>query len=135
MTTATPTILSWPLDGIGADGRLRWAREDTSFREVILAILLTRPGERLMRPTFGAGLMDFVHEPNNETTRAMIAARVQKALGVWEPRIVVQAVDVTADPDDPAAAHIAIHYLPRHAPARPATFGLTLALAPAGAAG
>lgn len=135
MSTATPTILSWTLDGLDADGRLRWAREDESFRQVILTILLTRPGERLMRPTFGAGLLDFVHEPNNETTRSMIGARVRKALAQWEPRIRVEAVDVAADPDDPAAAQISIRYRPRHAPERPATFGLSLALTPAGAAG
>jgi hypothetical protein len=135
MHTAIPTLLSWNLDGLDADGRLRWARDDDSIRQVILAILLTRPGERLMRPTFGAGLLDFVHAPNDETTRAMIAARVRKALAHWEPRIRVLAVDVAADPEDPAAAQIAIRYLPRHLPegtAAPTTLGLTLSLATGG---
>ncbi|MCG6942869.1 MAG: GPW/gp25 family protein [Thiohalocapsa sp.] len=128
MSTATPTILSWSLDGLNKDGRYAWARDDDSFRQVILAILLTRPGERLLRPTFGAGLLDFVHEPNNETTRSMIAARVRKALAHWEPRIRVQAVEVVADPQDPAAAHITIRYLPKHTGV-PTALGLTLSLA------
>ena len=41
--------------------------------------LLTRPGERLMRPEFGAGIRSFIHHPNNETTRALIADAAQEA--------------------------------------------------------
>lgn len=110
MTTPIPNIISWPMDAVDQEGRLEWAREDKSIREVMLNILLTRPGERLMRPDFGAGLLNFVHQPNNETTRNLIAGVVRKSLEQWEPRVIVQGVDVTPSPTNLAQVHIVIRY-------------------------
>lgn len=131
MTRVVPLIQSWPLDGIDANGRLAAARDDESVREVMLSILLTRPGERLMRPQFGAGLLDFVHQPNNQTTRALIANLVKKAIGEWETRVVVLGVEVSPDPDDPAEVHIEVQYRLRHATV-PQGLGLSLRLGAAG---
>ncbi|GGO76212.1 hypothetical protein GCM10011348_02880 [Marinobacterium nitratireducens] len=127
MTTPTPRIRSWPLGGVDEDGALGWATDDQSVREVMLNILLTRPGERLQRPDFGAGLLNFVHQPNNETTRNLIAGVVRKSLALWEPRVVVDGVEVRPSPEDLSEVHINIRYRLRHNPA-PAELGLTLNL-------
>lgn len=131
MTSVLPLIQSWPLGGIAADGRLPPARDDESVREVMLNILLTRPGERLMRPQFGAGLLDFIHQPNNQTNRALIASLVQKAISEWETRVVVLGVGVEPDPQDPATVHIEVRYRLRHGRV-PQTLGLNLMLAGGG---
>jgi len=127
MTNTLPQILSWPLDGLDDQGRLPAARDDESVRQVILNILLTRPGERLMRPQFGAGLLDFVNQPNNQTTRALIANLVRKAIGQWETRAAVTAVEVLPDPVNPAEVHIQIHYRLLHSTV-PRELGLSLDL-------
>lgn len=127
MKTPTPNIQSWPLGGVNEDGALAWASNDLSIREVMLNILLTRPGERLQRPDFGAGLLNFVHQPNNETTRNLIAGVVRKSLQLWEPRVEIDGVDVQPSPDSVAEVHINIRYRLRHNPA-PAELGLTLNL-------
>lgn len=129
MPSVIPSIQSWPLDGIDGNGRLPAAHDDESVREVMLNILLTRPGERLMRPQFGAGLLDYLHQPNNQTTRALIANLVRKAITEWETRVVVLAVAVEPDPHDLAEVHIEIQYRLRHAPV-PRSLGLSLTLAP-----
>ena len=67
-----------------------------------------------MRPDFGAGLLNFVHQPNNETTRNLIAGVVRKAIGQWEPRVLVEDVFVEASPTNLAEVHITIHYQLRH---------------------
>jgi phage baseplate assembly protein W len=106
-----PELMSLPLlDGVDADGRLAWAEGNKSLRECMLNILLTRPGERLMRPEFGAGLRNFIHYPNNETTRALIADAARRALDRWEPRVTIEDVRVLADPERPSFAHLSIHY-------------------------
>ena len=131
MNAPIPNISSWPLGGIDGDGRLGPARDDASVRDVMLNILLTRPGERLMRPTFGAGLLDYVHQPNNQTTRSLIANLVRKALEQWETRVVVEEVRVLPDPERPAEAHIQIRYRMRHTPPGggvPRELGLSLTL-------
>ncbi len=111
----TGGLFSLPLlDGIDADGRLAWAEGNKSLRECMLNILLTRPGERLMRPEFGAGLGNFVHYPNNETTRALIADAARRALERWEPRVLIEDARVLADPQRPSHVHLSIHYRIRY---------------------
>lgn len=126
MRTPLPHIQSWPLGGI-KDGRLEWSADDASIREVMLNILLTRPGERLQRPDFGAGLLNFVHQPNNETTRNLMASVVRKALERWEPRVSVEAVEVAPSPTSVADVHINIRYRMRFAQ-MPAELGFTFNL-------
>lgn len=114
MSMTQPQIISWPLSGLNEQGQLGFAENDESVREVMLNILLTRPGERLMRPEFGAGLMDFVHQPNNQTTRHLIADVVKKSLQQWEHRVVIEQVEVLAIPDNVSEVHINIRYHMRH---------------------
>jgi phage baseplate assembly protein W len=84
---------------IAADaGRTATAAYDDDIRQAIFIILGTNPGERVMRPDFGAGLNQFVFEPVNPTTIEAVRKRVQDALIDWEPRIDVVSVDVTTDP-------------------------------------
>lgn len=127
MTLPIPNMISWPLGSVDPSGSFDWSRDDDSIREVMLNILLTRPGERLMRPDFGAGLLNFVHQPNNETTRNLIAATVRKALDQWDPRVIVDQVDVSPNPIQLAEVHIVIRYHLRHNPS-PAEMSLALNL-------
>jgi len=78
-------------------------------RESIELILRTEPGERVMRPTFGCGLRQFLMEPNSVATRARLERVVAAALDTWEPRITV--TELTALPgDDPAMVVLSIRY-------------------------
>ncbi len=129
MRTPVPNIQSWPLGPVGSDGRWSWAVDDASIRESMLNVLLTRPGERLQRPEFGAGLLNFVHQPNNETTRNLIAGVVRKSLQQWEPRVVVEEVVVGPSPASVAEVHITIRYRLRFARI-PAELGFTFNLGP-----
>jgi phage baseplate assembly protein W len=79
-------------------------------RESIRVILMTEQPERLRTPSFGGSLGRFLFEPNTVTTRRSIQDRITRELAQWEPRIHVESVDVTADPDDPQAAVAAITY-------------------------
>ena len=99
-------------------------------RQSIRLILETEPGERVMRPTFGAGLRRYLMDPNTPVTRAQIALDVQAALATWEPRIVVQAVTVVPG-DDPAEVVITVSYV-HVRDQSPGSLELPLALAGAG---
>jgi phage baseplate assembly protein W len=95
---------------VGPDGRIAWSSGEDNIRESIRIILMTEPGERLRLPQFGAGLGRFLFEPNTVATHALIAERIRDALARFEPRVRVQAVDVTADRDDPHAAIATLTY-------------------------
>jgi hypothetical protein len=95
---------------LGADGRLAWSEGEQNIREAIRVILLTEERERINLPSFGGGLGQFLFEPNTVMTRHLIQDRIVRALAAWEPRIRVETVEVTPDPDDPQAAIATITY-------------------------
>jgi hypothetical protein len=64
----------------------------------IRMILVTAPGERLMRPQFGCRIWQLMFEPVNANTLGLMAEAVRDALSQWEPRAVVE--DVTVEPAD-----------------------------------
>jgi phage baseplate assembly protein W len=90
-------------------GQAKMVSYEDDVRQAILVILLTGHGERLMRPSFGAGLNQFLFEPINPTTMASLQRQVEDALIDWEPRIDVMSVVVTAS-DRPGTLLIDITY-------------------------
>jgi len=96
-----PEPIGWPLLPVPAqDGRLAFPTLADSVRQTIEAILRTVPGEQLMRPEFGGGLERMLNAPNTLATRARIQERILQSLAQWEPRILLDRVDV--DPSDDA---------------------------------
>src|SRR5690606_31176581 len=69
-------------------------------------ILLTAPGERVMRPEFGCRAWDYLYEPMNPNTLGLIETAVLDALRRWEPRVEVERV--TAEEDETREATIAV---------------------------
>ena len=95
---------------LGPDGRMAWSSGPDNIREGIQVTLLTSRGERLMLSDFGGSLRTFLFEPNTTATRRLVQEDIEKALGAWEPRISVQSVDVTADPNDSRAVIAVVAY-------------------------
>lgn len=120
MSTREP--IGWPLLPLpDADGALRLPTLEQSLAQQIQVILRTRPGEQLMRPEFGAGLEDFLHEPNTSTTQRRLRDRIVEALGRWERRLQVEDVAVNEVPRQPQRLRVEITYRVRRT-------GLTLDL-------
>ena len=81
-----------------ATGEIALSAYEDDIQQAIRIILGTIPGERVMRPDFGAGLRALLFEPINQTTIALVQHRVLEALVAWEPRIDSVTVDVNSDP-------------------------------------
>ena len=58
----------------------------------IRTILLTSPGERVFRPTFGSWLRRLVFTNMSEGAAFQAAAEIRRALDAWEPRIDVRDI-------------------------------------------
>ena len=111
MATDIRAPIGWPLLGVpdGA-GRLHYPSLEASVRQGIRIILSTQPGEQLMERDFGAGIERFLAQPNTLATRAQLAAEMRAALERWEPRILLDRVDVAEDPERPARVRAEIVY-------------------------
>jgi phage baseplate assembly protein W len=109
MPTREP--IGWPLLPLpDENGRLAWPALEKSLAQQVQVILRTRPGEQLMRPTFGAGLEEFLHEPNNLTTQRRIRDRIVESLRAWERRLQVEDVAVREVPAEPRRLRVEITY-------------------------
>jgi Bacteriophage baseplate protein W len=102
--------IGWPLLPLPVNGQLTYPSLDRGVRDSIRVLLLTRPGEQLMRPRFGAGLDNFRGLGNTLATRRRIQSVIVDTLSAYEPRITVDRVDVDPIPTAPTEIHVQIHY-------------------------
>ena len=122
-------FVGWPLEAPDTGGRFGYAAASQCLREALWNVLMTSPGERLMRPSFGAGLNKWIGQPNTESTRQLIVSSINAAVGKWEQRVVLTSVTVVVDATDAASVVVTLSYTARGQPGvAPAQLSLTLAL-------
>jgi phage baseplate assembly protein W len=62
-------------------------------------ILRTRPGERVMLPSFGAGMQDLVFESTSQDVYDSLADAIKTAIERWDDRVIINSVDFFTVPD------------------------------------
>ncbi|NGO13555.1 GPW/gp25 family protein [Streptomyces sp. HC44] len=79
-------------------GRTAHAGRDEHVRDLIEQVLFTSPGERVMRPDFGCGLLDLVFAPNSPELTSTLELSVQASLQRWLGDLIdVEALDVVSE--------------------------------------
>ncbi len=96
--------------GVNARHGIALVDGDEEIREAILLIVRTRKGARPMRPEFGCDIWSVLFSPNDSSSWNLAAYEVRDALSQWEPRIDVNDVVASPDPDDPAVLSIRVDY-------------------------
>lgn len=91
------TDLAFPFR-IDSRGRTAEAAYDDHVRDLIEQLLFTSPGERVMHPDFGCGLLDLVFAPNSPELAATLQLSVQAALQRWLGDVIeVVSLDVESE--------------------------------------
>lgn len=103
------TGLAFPMQ-VNSKGEIALVSGPTDIDQSIRIILGTRPGERVMRPTFGCKAHDLLFEIRDATTASLLKKFVIDALNFWEPRIQVLMVEVLIDDDMDGALQVEIDY-------------------------
>ena len=89
--------LDYPF-AIESSGRAALTLADDHVRDMIEQVLFTAPGERVMLPEFGCGLLKLVFEPNAELLAAATELLVRGSLQRWLEYVIdVTSVKVSAD--------------------------------------
>jgi phage baseplate assembly protein W len=99
---------------VDAKGKIEMSEYEEDIKEAIWIILSTAKGERVMRHDFGCGIYEFVFAPINTATIGMIEASVREALTLWEPRIELINVNVSAEKAEEGKLLISIDYRVRN---------------------
>lgn len=81
-------------------GFLRTVHGVDSLRADLLSLLLTNPGERVMLPTYGVALRKLIFEPGDTILVEQAREMIVTAIRTWEPRITVESIDITTNPDE-----------------------------------
>lgn len=79
-------------------------------QEAMRVLLRTGVGARLMRPGLGVGVDRYVFEPRTTDVCYRLAHDVERALLLWEPRIMVDAVQAVPAGDAEDRIDIQIDY-------------------------
>ncbi|HEY9599255.1 MAG TPA: GPW/gp25 family protein [Cyanophyceae cyanobacterium] len=90
--------------------KIKIAHYEESIRKAIRMILGTAPRERVMRPDFGCGIHNLVFAVNSAGTATRVESEVRDALVLWEPRIDLEKVTASPDPNRPYVLLISIDY-------------------------
>ena len=87
---------------VDQSGTIAMSRGAEDIDASLRVVLLTAPGERVMRPLFGCRIWELMFEPINANTLGLMGEAVREAVGLWEPRVIVQDVRVEPDSGDVA---------------------------------
>jgi len=101
--------LAFPLQ-VDPRGGIALATGTHDIEQAIRIILMTAPGERVMRPEFGCRIHELVFAPHDASTESLAAYYVQVALERWEPRVELREVDVVTDPARDGVLLVEIKY-------------------------
>jgi phage baseplate assembly protein W len=112
MTADGMAGLRFPLDCAGL-GTFGIAQGTEKLEQGLKLILQTYPGERVMRPDFGCRLRDYLFEVPTPDIIARLTDEVDGAIRTWEPRVVVEEVQVRPDEAVDGLLHLVISYRAR----------------------
>jgi phage baseplate assembly protein W len=97
MAISAPRQPDFPLH-LDGRGHTATTDDDDHVRDLVEQVLFTSPGERVNRPSFGTGLLQYVFLPNGEPLATATRAAVQGALVQWLGDLIeVRQVDVVAE--------------------------------------
>lgn len=100
---------AWPMT-VDHTGSIKLTDGAADLARSIEIVLMTAPGERVMRPEFGCRIWELLFEPVTPNLLGLIAEAVRDALAQWEPRVEVLEVTPAPDPDDGGLVRVAIDY-------------------------
>jgi len=85
---------------IATDKDIKREVDRDAIKQALRLLLNTTPGERVMRPDYGCFLREYLFHPMDEITSQQIGEEILEAIELFEPRIDVQQIIVTNDPDN-----------------------------------
>lgn len=100
MTVEDPGFLgrgwAFPPRFDAATGQARLVTEDEDIMQSLRILFETRPGERVMHPTFGCRIHDYIFDTMSAATMRAMEAAIERAILFFEPRITLEQAKVHA---------------------------------------
>jgi len=81
-------------------GDINILKDDTSIKNAVKNIILTKPGEKLYEPFFGSKVTDLLFEPIDFIILDEIKTEIYRVLTLYEPRIEIEEVSLSETEQD-----------------------------------
>jgi phage baseplate assembly protein W len=101
---------AFPPSFAGSGAEVAMSSGSRDIAESVRILLSTLPGERVMRPGFGAGLELSLFAEVDQRLLNAIAARVSDAVLTDEPRIRLDDADATGVAGEPGVVRVSLTY-------------------------
>lgn len=82
--------------------------DDRLIRNDLLQGIMTNPGERLFRPSFGAGVKTFLFDMNDSAMHDALSSAIAEQIARYHPRVDFSRIEVTADPSNPHLVNVGV---------------------------
>ena len=87
----------------GSPGSLRVLprqEDERLIKNDLIQLLLTGPGDRVMRPEWGSPLRPFLFQQLDEESKSQLESDIRKAVGTYERRVTLTRVDIEFTDDN-----------------------------------
>lgn len=102
--------INFPVQVDQMTGNIKMSSYEEDIKQAIHIILMTKKGERVMRPEFGSDIYKYVFAVMNYTNIQLMKADIKSALLMWEPRIIDIEVEISEDKGESGKWNIEITY-------------------------
>jgi phage baseplate assembly protein W len=103
----------FPIEVDETTGRIKTGNYEEDVREAVYIIIMTKMGERMMRPNFGCQISDYIYSTMDYSTIVQLQNEIYDSLVQWEPRIIDTEVKVEADDTETGKFNIHVSYVVR----------------------
>ncbi len=101
---------AFPPEFGGQSRALRMVQAEEDIEQALQILLSTSPGERIMQPLFGCGIRSIIFEPLDDGTLAALAHTIEQAVLFFEPRVVLDRVDIDTTDELEGVLRITLDY-------------------------
>tara|TARA_Y100000310_G_C20111705_1_gene547418 strand:- start:91 stop:459 length:369 start_codon:yes stop_codon:yes gene_type:complete len=102
-----------PLQRDSADGFVMIKTIKTLIKQNLKMLLLTNPGERVMAPSFGVGIKQYLFQNFGHSTPADIENKIREQVKIYMPAINIQEISFgRTDPDSNTLGFSIVYSIP-----------------------
>lgn len=78
-------------------GSVEMTSDEMDIEQSLGILLSTSIGERILQPKYGCNLHDLLFEPLNTTMKTYIKGHIEQAILMFEPRILLNEIEIDYD--------------------------------------
>lgn len=91
-------------------GSIMLVSEEEDIKESLFILMSTKPGERIMLPEYGCDLHKMVFESIGSSLITEMKGLIENAVLFFEPRIILNGIDIRPDSNSEGLLLIDLHY-------------------------